>query len=139
MQSYEISNFFKKTAIFYEGNAKFFGYILEAQTSEWQTGCLDTHTSVAWRTKSAVSPPCFREFKERIFMSNTISVNTAYSLMFKSYPEVVGISDICKMLNIGKNKAYQLVNSGILKRIPCSREIKVAKITVINYVLQSAQ
>lgn len=43
MQSYEVSNFFKKTAIFYEGNAKFFGYILEAQTSEWQTGCLDTH------------------------------------------------------------------------------------------------
>lgn len=72
-------------------------------------------------------------------MSNTISVNTAYSLMFKSYPEVVGIVDICKMLNIGKNKAYQLVNSGILKRIPCSREIRVAKITVINYVLQSAQ
>ncbi len=72
-------------------------------------------------------------------MSNTISVNTAYSLMFKGYPAVVGIADLRKMLNIGKSKAYQLVNSGILKRIPCSREIRVAKITVINYVLQSAQ
>ncbi|MDE7365328.1 MAG: helix-turn-helix domain-containing protein [Ruminococcus sp.] len=72
-------------------------------------------------------------------MSNTISMNMAYNLMFKSYPEVVGIDDICKMLNIGRNKAYQLVNSGILKRIPCSREIKIAKITVINYVLQSTQ
>lgn len=72
-------------------------------------------------------------------MSNTISMNMAYNLMFKSYLEVVGIDDICKMLNIGRNKAYQLVNSGILKRIPCSREIKVAKITVINYVLQSTQ
>lgn len=59
VQSYKISNFFKKTAIFYEGNAKFLGYILEAQTSEWQTGCLYTHTSAAWQTKSAVSPPCF--------------------------------------------------------------------------------
>ncbi len=72
-------------------------------------------------------------------MSDKISVNTAYRLMFRSYPEVVGIGDICKMLNIGRNKAYQLVNSGILKRIPCSREIKVAKIIIINYVLQSAQ
>ena len=72
-------------------------------------------------------------------MSDTISVNTAYSMMFRNYPEIVGITDICKMLNIGINKAYQLVNSGVLKRIPCSREIKVAKITVINYVLQSAQ
>ncbi|MDE6679162.1 MAG: helix-turn-helix domain-containing protein [Ruminococcus sp.] len=72
-------------------------------------------------------------------MSDEISINTAYSLMFRNYPEVVGITDICKMLNIGRNKAYQLVKNGFLKQIPCSREIKVAKITVINYVLQSAQ
>lgn len=74
-----------------------------------------------------------------LFMSDTISVNTAYSLMFRNYPEIVGITDICKMLNIGRNKAYQLVKSGVLKQIPCGRAIKVAKITVIDYVLQSAQ
>ena len=72
-------------------------------------------------------------------MSDKISVNTAYSLMFSNYPEIVGINDICKMLNIGRTKAYQLVKSGVLKQIPCGRAIKVAKITVIDYVLQSAQ
>ena len=139
VQSYEISNFFKKTVIFYEGNAKFLGYILEVRLPNGRL-VVWIHTPLRHGGQSAVSPPCLTEVKQKgFFMSDTISVNTAYSLMFKSYPEVVGISDICKMLNIGRNKAYQLVNSGILKRIPCSREIRVAKITVINYVLQSAQ
>lgn len=72
-------------------------------------------------------------------MANTISVQTAYRVMFNSYPEIVGIGDLCKMLNIGKTKAYQLVGDGTLKRIPCGREIKLAKVTVIDYVLQIAQ
>ncbi len=72
-------------------------------------------------------------------MMNTISTQTAYKLMFSSYSEIVGINDLCKMLNIGRTKAYQLVNNGVLKRIPCSREIKIAKVTVIDFVLQSTQ
>lgn len=72
-------------------------------------------------------------------MANTISAKTAYLVMFRAYPEIVGIKEICSMLNISKTKAYQLVSDGTLQRIPCGREIKVAKVTVINYVLQGVQ
>ena len=40
---------------------------------------------------------------------------------------------------INKKRAYQLIHSGKIPRIPCSRTILVAKVFVINYVLQSAQ
>ena len=72
-------------------------------------------------------------------MANTIPTQTAYKLIFSSYPEIIGISDLCKMLNIGKTKAYQLVSEGTIKRIPCNREINIAKVTVIEYVLQNTQ
>ena len=51
----------------------------------------------------------------------------------------MGIDDLCKMLNIGKRKAYAMVKEGIIPKIPGSRTIKIAKISVIEYVLQNAQ
>ena len=63
----------------------------------------------------------------------------AYKTLFREYPDVVSIKDVASMLNIGIKKAYSLVNDGTLKSIPCGKTIKVAKITVINYVLQYAK
>ncbi len=60
----------------------------------------------------------------------------ACKTMFTEYPDVVGIKEICGMLGIGRDKAYQLVNKGELIKIPCSRSIKVPKVSVIEYVLR---
>ena len=60
----------------------------------------------------------------------------ACETMFAEYPDVVGIEEIRKMLGIGREKAYSLVKSGELKRIPCSRSIKVPKVSVIDYLLR---
>ena len=46
---------------------------------------------------------------------------------------------ISKMLGLHPNKVYELIKEGVLPKIPCCRHIKVAKISVIKYVLQSAQ
>lgn len=70
---------------------------------------------------------------------NTIDKTALYEHLYKEYPEIVGVDDICKMLNINKKRAYQLIHSGEIPRIPCSRTILVAKVFVINYVLKSAQ
>ena len=59
--------------------------------------------------------------------------------LYKDYPEIVGTKQICKMLNINEKRVYDLIRSGKLPRIPCSRTILVAKVFVIKYVLQSAQ
>ena len=72
-------------------------------------------------------------------MDKDISSITVYKTMFEEYPDIVGVQEICKMLGIGETKAYRMINDGTLRRIPCSRTHKVAKITVIDYVLQCAQ
>lgn len=59
--------------------------------------------------------------------------------LFKDYPEIVGTKQICKMLNVNEKCVYELIKSGKLTRIPCSRTILVAKVFVIKYVLQCAQ
>ena len=70
---------------------------------------------------------------------DTIEKSALYEYLYKEYPDIVGTEDICKMLNINKKRAYQLIHSGKIPRIPCSKTILVAKVFVINYVLQSAQ
>lgn len=70
---------------------------------------------------------------------DTLTAEEAYRVMYDGYPEILGVNDICKMLDIGRRRAYQLINSGKIKRIPCGRNIKVAKVAVIYYVLQSTQ
>lgn len=51
----------------------------------------------------------------------------------------IAVKDITKMLGVHPNTVYDLVKEGVLPKIPCCRHIKVAKIYVIKYVLQSAQ
>ena len=67
------------------------------------------------------------------------SSKNAYRTMFKQYPDVVDVKQVCKMLNLSRTKVYGLIKNGEIKRIPCGRIIKVAKVTVIDFVLQSAQ
>ena len=58
--------------------------------------------------------------------------------MFKEYPDVVGIDELCRMLSIGRSLAYRIVND---KTIPAKRLGKafiIAKLDVIEYVRKSA-
>ena len=70
-------------------------------------------------------------------MSNTLSKNVIYKSMFAEYPDVVNVDQLCEMLSIGKKRAYELVRTGELKAIPCSKAIKIPKILVIDYVLRN--
>ena len=72
-------------------------------------------------------------------LMDMIDNSVLYGNMYKEYPEIVGTKQICKMLNINEKRVYELIHSGKIPRIPCSRTILVAKVFVINYVLQSAQ
>lgn len=62
---------------------------------------------------------------------------TAYEIMFKDYPDVVGVKELSSMLGMCDKKIYQLIKHGNIPTIPCGRIIKVAKINVIRYVLES--
>ena len=63
----------------------------------------------------------------------------AYKVMFTEYGDVVTPKEVAKMLGIGMKSTYALLQNGAIPKIPCGRAIKVAKLSVIKYVLQSAQ
>lgn len=72
-------------------------------------------------------------------MTDNLTINKAYKILFKEYPDVVSAKDVSKMLGIGIKKTYNLIHSGEIKSITNYGAIKVAKISVINYVLQTPQ
>jgi len=58
--------------------------------------------------------------------------------MFKNYPDVVSVSDLQKMLNIGKNNAYLLVKNNVIPSIRIGRVHKIPKKNVIKYLQSKA-
>lgn len=64
----------------------------------------------------------------------------AYSIIFKKYPDIVTIKDLAEMLGIGKKKAYALVRTGEIPKIPCCQgSIRIAKYDVIRFVIEKNQ
>ena len=58
-----------------------------------------------------------------------------YNKMFKDYPDVVTIKELQQMLGIGKNLAYELVNTNAIPHTKIGRRIIVTKTNVIKYLL----
>ena len=54
--------------------------------------------------------------------------------MFDTYPDVVTVKELCHMLQIGKNTAYDLLNSGGIPSIRIGRKRLIPKTYVIEYV-----
>lgn len=54
--------------------------------------------------------------------------------MFVNYPDVLNVSDIQKILGIGRKQAYELVHSGNFHVINIGKRIKVSKKVLINWI-----
>lgn len=54
--------------------------------------------------------------------------------MFENYKDVVNIVELTKMLDIGKNKAYELINLGIIKSFKVGKIHKIPKVWIIDYI-----
>lgn len=59
----------------------------------------------------------------------------AYKLMLKDYPDILTTKDLRKILNLSSRKVYEIIHKGKIAVIPCGRTIRVAKISVIAYML----
>ncbi len=62
-----------------------------------------------------------------------------YRTMFAEYPDIVGVDQLCEMLGLKYKTVCKFVREDKIPRMPDGRKIRVAKIEVINYVLQRAQ
>ncbi len=67
-------------------------------------------------------------------MSENLKEN--YSLMFTTYPDIVDITQMRKMLGgIGVTLAYKLLKQGKIKSIKIGREYRIPKSCIIQYLL----
>ena len=57
-----------------------------------------------------------------------------YKDMFTEFPDVVGVDDLTKMLGIGRNKAYELVNSDTIKSIRIGTRHRIPKFRVVEFI-----
>ena len=55
--------------------------------------------------------------------------------MFDTYPDVVGVRQLQEMLGIGKNTAYALITENIIPHRRVGKQIKIAKVSIILYLL----
>ena len=63
----------------------------------------------------------------------------ASGIMFDGLNNVLTIRDLCSVLRIGKNTAYDLVNSGQIKSVRIKNRIRIPKQFLIQYVLQNSE
>ena len=70
-------------------------------------------------------------------MVRNITLTQAYEIMFTGYPDVVNVKELSKMLGICSKKAYDLIRSGSIPTIPCSKSYKIAKLDIIEYLLNN--
>ncbi len=64
-------------------------------------------------------------------------VKENYSIMFTSYPDIVSISQMRKMLgNIGVSLSYKLLQQRKIKSKKVGREYKIPKSSIIEYLLE---
>ncbi|MDR4985939.1 helix-turn-helix domain-containing protein [Bacillus cereus] len=59
--------------------------------------------------------------------------------MFDAYDDVVPVEDLMEMLDIGRNKAYELLQSGQIKSFKVGKSYRIPKICIQNYVLAKVQ
>ena len=71
-------------------------------------------------------------------MSENIREN--YSLMFTTYPDIVDITQMRKMLGgIGVTLAYKLLKQRKIKSLKIGREYKIPKSCIIEYLLENKE
>ena len=56
--------------------------------------------------------------------------------MFEMFPDILTVDQLCEAFQIGKNTAYDLLNSGQIKAIKMGNVWKIPKRSLIDYVIR---
>lgn len=63
-----------------------------------------------------------------------MSGKDAYSLMLKSYPDIMNIDEMCSALNISINTGYKLLRTGKISCIKVGRTYRIPKMHLLSYM-----
>jgi len=62
----------------------------------------------------------------------------AVKKMFDNYSDVVTVNELCEMLKIGKNTAYDLIHTRQIESIYVKRQIRITKKSIIAFLNQDS-
>ena len=63
-----------------------------------------------------------------------ISQRDAYRIMFKDYPDVLNIDEMCGILGISTKTGYQLLKDGKVQNLKVGRSYRIPKIHLMTYL-----
>lgn len=66
-------------------------------------------------------------------------LNQILYMMFKDYPDIVGVKELQQMLGIKRTKTYKLLKNEIIKSIKIGKDYKISKFNIIADVLNGEQ
>lgn len=58
--------------------------------------------------------------------------------MFNEYSDLINVDELCEILSIGKNTAYEILNSGEINAFKTGRIWKIPKLSVEKYILKKS-
>lgn len=60
-------------------------------------------------------------------------------IMFKDFPDCVGVEQLAQMLGIKRTKTYELLRDGTIKSVKIGKDYKIPKYNVIAYLIGDEQ
>lgn len=68
-----------------------------------------------------------------------MNVKELNDIMFKDFPDCVGVEQLGQMLGIKRTKTYELLRDGTIKSIKIGKDYKIPKYNVIAYLTGGEQ
>ena len=62
------------------------------------------------------------------------NIQTKTQTLFADYPEIISVSQLMKLLQIGKVLAYKLIEDKKIKAIKIGRDYKIVRDSVIEFI-----
>lgn len=59
--------------------------------------------------------------------------------MFSEYNDILSVGDVCEILFIGKNRAYDLLNANIIQGFRLGRTWRIPKRSLETYIIQKCR
>lgn len=58
--------------------------------------------------------------------------------MLEQYADVISVNELCKILGIGRNRAYELLQTNQIKGFQMGRPWKIPKVAVEKYLIEQS-
>lgn len=63
-----------------------------------------------------------------------IKFEDVYNNVFKKFPDVLSVNQLCEVLHLSKPSVYKLLESGELKSLRVGAKYKIPKVYVMEYM-----